>query len=519
MITLKKSAGVLLSWLILLAVLASCRIPVQAAGLSLSLSASTVNIGDSVTATITVPSGYGATISVSYDSSVLEITSSSGNGGVMNLGDAMGYSSSGSITFKAKSEGSCTISATATVAGDAEANQVDLTGASATVTVANTASSTGDEEENTSSESADNSLSSLTLSAGTLSPAFQYNTTKYTATVDYSITSIAITATPSNANATVTSVTGNENLSVGQNTIKIVVKAENGVSATYTITVTRQEEGQSVEEETPSGEMEISGDGDSFTVNGVTLKPLEEIPQELIPQDFAEDLIALAGTEYPCLSFENGGLTLLYLAEEESEDGQLYVYDSALEAVYPFVKIASETGYVMVLLPDATIVPEDFLEKTLSIEGKGIVTAYQTKDEDSDEEGENYGFLNFFAPEVVYAAQAKQSDFYLLYCMNQSGEEGWYQYDIVEGTYQRYLTAEETAEDEAEAEENLQLGYEKLLEQYEELQAKNSKMMYLFIGVTVLLLIVIVLLVITGRGTRKERKKREPDDDMKFIDL
>lgn len=515
--TFKKSAGMLISLLMLFFTLFSCRIPAQAAGLTLSLSASSVNIGDSVTATVTVPSGYGATISVSYDSSILEITSSAGNGGVMNLGDAMGYASSGSITFKAKSAGSCTISAVATVAGDAEANQVELTGASATVTVANAAASTGSTgstgsagaseggsaSEATASASGDNSLSSLTLSAGTLSPAFQYNTTKYTATVDYSVESIAISATPSNAKATVTSVTGNEHLSVGQNTIEIVVQAENGVTATYTITVTRKAEEESPqEEETESGESGVTGGDDRFVVNGISLLPLFEIPQESVPVDFVQETIVLAGTEYPCLSFQNGSLTLLYLAQEETEDGQLYVYDSAQDAVYPFVRIASEAGYVMVLLPGENIVPEEFLEKTLSIEGKGIVTAYRKASEQEEEEqGESYGFLELFAPMTVYAAEAEASDFYLLYCMNQAGEEGWYQYDIVEGTYQRYLSADIDAG--AEAQENLQLGYEKLLEDYEQLQIKTKAMMYLFLGVIGLLLIVIVLLILTRKGAGK----------------
>ena len=44
--------------------------------------------------------------------------------------------------------------------------------------------------------SADNSLKALTISPGTLSPAFKGSTTKYTATVDNSVTSIAVSATP-----------------------------------------------------------------------------------------------------------------------------------------------------------------------------------------------------------------------------------------------------------------------------------------------------------------------------------
>ena len=108
-----------------------------AAGLGMSVSAQSVNVGDTVTATVSVPSGYGATVALSYDSSVLEVTSSTGNGALLNLGDAMGQPASGTVTFKAVGAGSCTISAASTVAGDANGDAVNLDGASASVTVAN----------------------------------------------------------------------------------------------------------------------------------------------------------------------------------------------------------------------------------------------------------------------------------------------------------------------------------------------------------------------------------------------
>ena len=64
----------------------------------------------------------------------------------------------------------------------------------------------------------------------------------------YDVTSVVVSAKTSNANATVESVKGGENLSVGANKIQIVVKAENGVTATYTITVTRKESGDTTDD-------------------------------------------------------------------------------------------------------------------------------------------------------------------------------------------------------------------------------------------------------------------------------
>ena len=110
--------------------------------------------------------------------------------------------------------------------------------------------------------SADNSLEVLSLSAGTLSPDFTGKTVQYTATVPNDVTSVTVTATPVNEFATVQSITGNDNLQVGTNTIKVVVKAQNGALAQYTITLTR-EDGQ-----TADGRVDQPADGtDSQTTD------------------------------------------------------------------------------------------------------------------------------------------------------------------------------------------------------------------------------------------------------------
>lgn len=97
-------------------------------------------------------------------------------------------------------------------------------------------------------------LSALTLSSGTLSPAFAANTTSYTASVNNAVSSITVTPTVEQANATIqvrvnagsyTSVTsgtasGALSLNVGSNTVDVRVTAQDGTTQkTYTSTVTR----------------------------------------------------------------------------------------------------------------------------------------------------------------------------------------------------------------------------------------------------------------------------------------
>lgn len=81
-----------------------------------------------------------------------------------------------------------------------------------------------------------NTLSSLSLTNGTLSPVFNSNTLNYSATVD--ATSTVISATATDSKSTITG-TGTKTLNYGTNKFNIVVTSESGVKRTYTITITR----------------------------------------------------------------------------------------------------------------------------------------------------------------------------------------------------------------------------------------------------------------------------------------
>lgn len=96
--------------------------------------------------------------------------------------------------------------------------------------------------------STDATLSNLAINQGTLNPTFASGTTSYSASVAYTVTSINVTPTVNQANATVTvngttTTSGNAqsvSLSVGSNSIPVVVTAQDGsTTKTYTLVVTR----------------------------------------------------------------------------------------------------------------------------------------------------------------------------------------------------------------------------------------------------------------------------------------
>ena len=82
-------------------------------------------------------------------------------------------------------------------------------------------------------------LNTLTVSQGTLTPAFDPMVNDYTVSVENSVASIAVTATTNKQGATVTG-DGNKNLNVGENNVQIKVSL-NGKDTIYNIVITRAE--------------------------------------------------------------------------------------------------------------------------------------------------------------------------------------------------------------------------------------------------------------------------------------
>ena len=124
----------------------------------------------------------------------------------------------------------------------------DTASGTPTITIASTGLTGGTQQEKITSNPTDATLSNLTISVGTLTPAFAAGTIGYTDNVANSVTSLTVTPTANQAGATITvngtgvasgAASGAINLSVGSNSIAIIVTAPDGTTKdTYTITVT-----------------------------------------------------------------------------------------------------------------------------------------------------------------------------------------------------------------------------------------------------------------------------------------
>ena len=495
---MKKITSYILSVLIMTIVVFSNKNIVLAAGsISVSASKTTVKVGDVVTISTSIsPGEYGVNATLTKSSGAFEFVE----------GDNI-YSDGGtpnnSIKVKAVSEGSCTFSVRVINAFDDQLKETSMSSGSVTITATsassnndsnsnkdnkdNSGSNTGndsnankDNENKEEKKSSNASLGSLVISAGTLSPEFSAATKDYTATVDYSCSSLAVTANPADSKASVTSVTGNDSLEVGENTVSVVVTAEDGSTSTYNIVVTRRAE------DDPEN-ADKQDNWKKFDINGTEWTMVNDIPEDVVPEGFEHSKTVIDGLEYNTLHGTFGDITLVYL-QSESGNG-LFVYDAAQNTAYEFVRINSESHFIVVLLPKVDDVPEGYNEISLSIEGKGVATAYQTKGEKTDDQ---------------------TKDFYLVYAMNDNGESGWYTYDSADGTYMRTeLSTPTVAQEENDTTKS-------------ELVPGIANKYLVLAAILVLIIIILALLllvVIVKNKKRTANEENDEEDDTKEFDI
>lgn len=479
---MRRIRSIILTMMLILTTTLFSRVPVlAAANISVSVDKSNVKVGDTVTVTLSITSGYGAQGILQKSSGVLGGSSDE----LFTIGAGVGDEQK--FSYKATSVGTCTFSIQEPLGDttDVYGGTPSIGVGSATVTVTsassnNDSNSNKDNKDNSGSnkekKSSNASLGSLVISAGTLSPEFSAATKDYTATVDYSCSSLAVTANPADSKASVTSVTGNDSLEVGENTVSIVVTAEDGSTSTYNIVVTRRTE------DDPEN-ADKQDNWKKFDINGTEWTMVNDIPEDVVPEGFEHSKTVIDGLEYNTLHGTFGDITLVYL-QSESGNG-LFVYDVAQNAAYEFVRINSESHFIVVLLPKVDDVPEGYNEVSLSIEGKGVATAYQTKAEKTDDQ---------------------TKDFYLVYAINDNGESGWYTYDSVDGTYMRTeLSTPTVAQEENDTTKS-------------ELVPGIANKYLVLAAILVLIIVILLLLPIVSAVKNRKYKAMDYHDDDDDVD-
>lgn len=394
---------------------------------------SSVTVGSTVTVTVTHTANTNVSVfdaTLNYDASVLEFVSISGanNGGgagVLTISyfataKPSGKSHSFTVTFKAKATGSCKVSMSSTGIADWDLNALGSASGSTTISVQNP------------SLSGNADLTELYVSSGTLSPAFSSKVTSYNITIPYNVTTLYVSAETADKNAK-TTVEGSANMQVGKNVRKVIVTAPNGTKKTYTLNITRQE-GTGNETGTTTAPNTPAADASKVTVGEETLYIAKDLKDVALPAGFEQVALTVNDTSFPSVQDKSRAVVLLYLTDANGKNGKFYMYDTAAMTFSEFTHATVEKGVYTFLTPDSNVtVPTAFAQTFLKV-GEQTVTAWRFPD-------------------------AALADYYLVYALSPAGNKGLYQYDTVEGTFQRY-TATATvpsdtpvADDEDPAEE------------------------------------------------------------------
>ena len=377
-------------------------------GISVSAGQGSVSEGKTVAFSITVPSGSEAwTYSVSWSGN---LTLESGDTAPMGF---EGDNRTNQLVFRANSTGTGTVSISAgsyCIAGV----DYDASG-SASVTIvaadkpddsepapAPTPSGGGDSSTGNNpgvSLSSNNALSSLTVSAGTLTPAFDPAITEYTLSLPSQSDRLTITANPSDSRATVQG-DGDISLQDGETSLSVVVTAEDGSAKAYTITV------------------QVAQAPTLFLdYNGQRLGVVKDVSQVTPPAGFAPAKpITYSGDTLPIWTDVSGKRTLVYLMDEKSSAQGFYLFSQATGVQSP---------YLPILCGSVTYIYTDIPKELSSVPGLTLATV---KAFGQTLNGWTYN-------------DASLKDFCVLYLMDDAGSYGYYTYDSREETLQRFSGA------------------------------------------------------------------------------
>ncbi|MBR1567522.1 MAG: cadherin-like beta sandwich domain-containing protein [Lachnospiraceae bacterium] len=447
---------------------------------SIAVSASQLNVGDTLSVTITVSSDapIGAySMAVSYDSSVLEYTGGDGNGGggtvsIAGYGDGSATRLSANLSFRAIANGSSAIATSGNDAYAYDETLLSMSHASTRITVTapttqapTTQSTTADgPAASTSStettEVKDTSLKSLEISPGTLVPAFSPSVTNYSVELPEDTTSIIVSALAKDPTASVT-VTHNNDLEPGFNRSYIVVTATNGAQTTYVLNIT-------------CGEVKEPEEL-AVLIDGMKYQPVsaEDMAGVTIPTGFTETTIEYENQELTAYETPDHSLQLVYLLNDQ-EEGSWFIYDDQTKEFYPYIEVPVVTNrYVILRLPQGITVPNGYTPVDLNINGQSV-TAY---------------------------ARNAQDEIVLVYASNYQNAPAFYLYDKTESTFLRYLeqtviendTTEEMTTEEAVISEPDTVEEESVTES--EKFSRVRTLLYIVCGITVILLIVLVILI------------------------
>lgn len=212
------------------------------------------------------------------------------------------------------------------------------------------------------------SLASLSISPGSIYPAFSADTLEYSATVNDSVTSVAVTAKAAHDKAKVSLNGAQSELKMGSNTVKITVTAENGDTKVYKIYIRR-----GTPTPTPKPYPILKENGVSYTI-------LSKSSLESVPSGFSWSETTYNGEKIPCLVGGDGTL-ILWLVSDTGKG--LYYYDLDKKSLAPcYGYSVSAFQGMFIPFPDDFTCPSGYEKTTVTFDEKEIEAYQNSKNKD-----------------------------------------------------------------------------------------------------------------------------------------
>ena len=497
-------------------VLALFTFNVSAASASVSVSNSNPKVNNAVTVTVTVKGNeamYGTDFSVSYNPEVLRFESgddAAGGAGVVKIAGGVtgAVNKAYSLKFTAIASGSSSISASGGIYYE---NSDDSFSGSATVNVS-------DESKSTNAN-----LTSLSVSAGVLSPKFSTSVTEYNVTVESDVTECKVYGTTADPDANI-SVSGSATLKVGVNKRVVIVTAPSGATKSYTLTITRKQaetvskdttskvtssnntaskdvtskdttsngtaskdtsdvssESQNVSSENTSSTDEGTTAALMTEVNGLPYMVVKDISNIKLPNGFTVTERLYNNETISVATDINSQFELFYLKSADSDTAYPYFYDSDSN-IFERVQIITQmdNSYIVSELPENCSLPDNYISANVKIEDMSV-DCYSNTEEQS-------------------------ADMFYIYCY-YNGEFGMYRYDKLEGVLQRYPELKVIESDETEV-----VSDGSIIDRFAVLSS-NAKTIVVCIAIAVLGVIALIVLLIVKLVKNSKTKDYDYSDD------
>lgn len=212
------------------------------------------------------------------------------------------------------------------------------------------------------------------------------------------------------ASASIASDAGAElTLDQGNSTVKIAEGDPSKIEDT-------EEDGDSKKSKSSAksseNDMQVEVDGVSYTLT-------DGFADADIPTGYTKTTVTLDGSERQMVTNEANTVYLAYLVNSE-DLGEFFIYNEEDATFAPYEEVSiSDTTSILILSDTSKVnLPSNYKEAKLTLNEKEFPVWQNT-----DTEG-----------------------YYVLYAMNNNGEEGYYQLDSAENTYQRFEVPDETDE-------------------------------------------------------------------------